>query len=326
MSATYPNPALSYAVLSGGIGGAKLVLGLQQVLAAGQLQVIANTGDDFEHLGLPICPDIDTLIYTLAGIANPETGWGLRDESWQFMAAMGELGGPTWFRLGDRDLATHVRRRDCLQQGQTLSEAITALRLSRDVAVPIWPMSDAPVRTIVETAAGPLDFQDYFVRQQAQPVATGFRYTGSEAARASAGALCALTLPNLGAILISPSNPWLSIAPILSVADIKTTMCASTAPVIAVAPIVNGAAIKGPTAKLMRELGIEPSVVSIAMHYRDILDGLVIDTQDRARQDAIEDMGIRVYITNTVMQSLADKAALAQHVLEFATQLRAEPR
>jgi LPPG:FO 2-phospho-L-lactate transferase len=294
------------------------------VLVAGQLQVIANTGDDFEHLGLPVCPDIDTLIYTLAGIANPETGWGLRDESWQFMAALGELGGPTWFRLGDRDLATHVRRRDCLQQGQTLSAAITALRLSRGVAVPIWPMSDTPVHTIVETAAGPLEFQDYFVRQRAQPVATGFHYTGSESARASAGALRALTLPNLGAILISPSNPWLSIAPILSVADIKTTIRASAAPVIAVAPIVNGAAIKGPTAKLMRELGIEPSVVSIAMHYRDILDGLVIDTQDRALQDAIEDMGIRVHITNTVMQSLADKAALAQQVLDFATQLRAE--
>jgi LPPG:FO 2-phospho-L-lactate transferase len=316
--------APSYAVLSGGIGGAKLVLGLQQVLAATQLQVIANTGDDFEHLGLPICPDIDTLIYTLAGVANPETGWGLRNESWQFMAALEALGGATWFRLGDRDLATHVRRRDLLQRGQTLSEATTALRLAQNVSVPIWPMSDAPVRTLIETAGGPLEFQDYFVRQQAQPVALGFYYSGSESARASSGALRALNATDLAAIILTPSNPWLSIAPILSVDDIKATITANAAPVIAVSPIVNGAAIKGPTAKLMRELGIEPSVNSIAMHYRDILDGLVIDTQDRARQDAIEAMGIRVYVTNTVMQNLADKAALAQHVLDFAAQLRAD--
>lgn len=322
-----PPPAFtapSYAVLSGGIGGAKLVLGLQQVLAAGQLQVIANTGDDFEHLGLPICPDIDTLIYSLAGVANPETGWGLRNESWQFMAALEALGGATWFRLGDRDLATHIRRRELLQRGRTLSEATTALRLALNVAVPIWPMSDAPVRTLVETTGGPLEFQDYFVRQQAQPVARGFHYSGSESARASGGALSALKAAGLAAIILTPSNPWLSIAPILSIADIQATITANAAPVIAVSPIVNGAAIKGPTAKLMRELGIEPSVDSIAMHYRDILDGLVIDTQDRARQDAIEAMGIRVYVTNTVMQSLADKAALAQHVVDFAAQLQAE--
>jgi LPPG:FO 2-phospho-L-lactate transferase len=286
------------------------------------LHVIANTGDDFEHLGLPICPDIDTLIYTLAGIANPETGWGLRDEHWQFMAALGELGGPTWFRLGDGDLATHIYRHELLLQGHTLSEAISALRAARGVAVPIWPMSDAPVRTVIDTADGPLDFQDYFVRQQARPVATGFRYTGSESARASSGALRALTAPGLAAIIVTPSNPWLSIAPILSIRDIKTTISARPAPVIAVSPIVNGAAIKGPTAKLMRELRLEPSVVSIAVHYCDILDGLVIDIQDRAQQDAIEAMGIRVSITNTVMQNRADKAALAQHVLDFAAQLR----
>ena len=290
----------------------------------GSWQVIANTGDDFEHLGLPICPDLDTLIYTLAGAANPATGWGLRNETWHFMEALEALGGAAWFRLGDRDLATHLRRRELLQRGQTLSEVTTALRLAQNVNVPIWPMSDAPVRTIVETAAGPLDFQDYFVRQQAQPVAKGFRYSGGESARASGGTLKALKAAELGAIILSPSNPWLSIDPILSIGDIKATITAHSAPVIAVSPIVNGAAIKGPTAKLMRELGIEPSVVNIASHYRDIVDGLVIDTQDHALQDAIEAMGIRVYITNTVMQSLADKAALAQHVLDFAAQLRAE--
>ena len=184
-------------------------------------------------------------------------------------------------------------------------------------------MSDTPVRTVVETAGGPLEFQDYFVRQQAQPVITGLRYGGIEAARPSPGALQALAAAASGAIILTPSNPWLSIDPILSVPGIKATISTSATPVVAVSPIVNGAAIKGPTAKLMRELGIEPSVLSIAAHYRDILDGLVIDTQDRAQQDVIEDMGIRVYTTNTVMRNLADKAALAQQVLDFATQLRA---
>jgi len=271
-----------------------------------------------------VCPDLDTIMYTLAGLAHPEQGWGLAGETFDAFAMVERYGGPAWFRLGDRDLATHIRRRDLLQRGQTLSEATTTLRLAQNVAVPIWPMSDEPVRTLIETAGGPLEFQDYFVRQQAQPVALGFRYSGSESARASSGVLRALNATELAAIILTPSNPWLSIAPILSIDDIKATITANAAPVIAVSPIVNGAAIKGPTAKLMRELGIEPSVNSIAMHYRDILDGLVIDTQDRARQDAIEAMGIRVYVTNTVMQNLADKAALAQHVLDFAAQLRAD--
>lgn len=323
MSPNHPKPAPNYAVLSGGIGGAKLVVGLRQVLADGQLQVIANTGDDFEHLGLPISPDIDTLIYSLAGIANPETGWGLRDESWQFMDALAGLGGPDWFRLGDRDLATHIRRRELLAQGCTLSETTRRLAQAHGVHVPVWPMSDTPVRTVVETAGGPLEFQDYFVRQQAQPVITGLRYGGIEAARPSPGALQALAAAASGAIILTPSNPWLSIDPILSVPGIKATISTSKAPVVAVSPIVKGAAIKGPTAKLMRELGIEPSVLSIAAHYRDILDGLVIDTQDRAQQDAIEDMGIRVHISNTVMRDLADKVALAQQVLDFATRMRA---
>jgi len=320
------NPAPTYTVLSGGIGGAKLVLGLSELLAPGQLQVIANTGDDFEHLGLPISPDIDTLIYTLAGIVNPESGWGRRDESWQFMASLEKLGGPTWFRLGDRDLATHVQRREWLQQGRRLSQVTAALCAAHGVAVPIHPMSNDPVRTLIDTADGLLEFQDYFVRRQAQPVAQGFHYAGSRSARAANGALLALTVPEPHAIFLTPSNPWLSIAPILSIDTIKTTISASRAPVIAVSPIVKGAAIKGPTAKLMRELGIEPSVISIAAHYRDILDGLVIDTQDSAAQDAIAAMGIRVSVVNTVMHNLADKVALARHVLEFAAQLRSALR
>lgn len=312
----------SFAILSGGVGGAKLVLGMAQVLGANQLQVIANTADDFEHLGLTICPDIDTLTYTLAGIANPETGWGLQNETWHFMDSLEKLGGETWFRLGDRDLATHIRRRELLLAGRSLSEVTAELSQALGVTVPIWPMADDPVRTVIETDAGSLAFQDYFVRRQAQPVARSFHYTGSDQVRAADSALTALQAATSGAIIITPSNPWLSIDPILSLSDIKTTITTSTAPVIAISPIVGGKAIKGPTAKLMREIGIAPSSLSIAEHYRDIIDGLIIDKQDSAQQDAIEAMGIKVKVCNTVMHNLADKTLLAEHVLDFAASMR----
>jgi len=312
----------SFAILSGGVGGAKLVLGMAQVLGANQLQVIANTADDFEHLGLTICPDIDTLTYTLAGIANPETGWGLQNETWHFMDSLEKLGGETWFRLGDRDLATHIRRRELLLAGRSLSEVTAELSQALGVTVPIWPMADDPVRTVIETDEGSLAFQDYFVRRQARPVARSFHYTGSDQVRAADSALTALQAATSGAIIITPSNPWLSIDPILSLSDIKTTITTSTAPVIAISPIVGGKAIKGPTAKLMRETGMEPSSLSIAEHYRDIIDGLIIDNQDSAQQDAIEAMGIKVKVCNTVMNSLADKILLAEHTLDFAACMR----
>jgi len=312
----------SYTVLSGGVGGAKLVLGLQRILRSGQLQVIANTGDDFEHLGLTICPDIDTLTYTLGGIVNQNNGWGLQDESWNFMDGMKKLGGATWFRLGDRDVATHTRRSELLRSGLSLTEVTAALSQALGVAVSILPMSDDPVRTFIETDEGTLAFQDYFVRRKAEPVAMSFHYRGSKQAHASPAALAALEAAT-GAIIITPSNPWLSIDPIMSLSDIKTKIKANPAPVIGVSPIVGGRALKGPTAKLMREIGIEPTAANIAEHYREFLDGLIIDNQDAEHQDAIEAMGIRVKVCNTMMMNLSDKIQLAEDTLEFAASLRA---
>ncbi|MDP6437845.1 MAG: 2-phospho-L-lactate transferase [Gammaproteobacteria bacterium] len=311
----------TYTVLSGGVGGAKLALGLDETLTRGQLSVIANTGDDFEHLGLKICPDIDTLIYTLAGIADPETGWGLNNESWQFMESLEKLGGETWFRLGDRDLATHLRRKELLETGRTLTEVTAELCRAMGVEASILPMSDDPVSTRIHTKEGALPFQEYFVRLQTEPVATGFDYAGSETARATADVLATLKHDSLAAIFIAPSNPWLSIDPILSLGDIKSTIIDTRVPVVAVSPIVAGKALKGPTAKLMEETGLDPSVTSIAGHYSELVDGLIIDEQDASLQDEIEDMGLRVGITRTVMNSHQDKVSLAEFAIEFAALL-----
>ena len=314
----------SYTVLSGGVGGAKLVLGLQRILRSGQLQVIANTGDDFEHFGLTICPDIDTLTYTLGGIVNQNNGWGLQDESWNFMDGMKNLGGATWFRLGDRDVATHTRRSELLRSGLSLTEVTAALSQALGVAVSIMPMSDDPVRTIIETDEGTLAFQDYFVRRKTEPAASAFHYSGSDQASASNAALAALENAASGAIIITPSNPWLSIDPIMSLSDIKNAINASPAPVIGISPIVGGRALKGPTAKLMGELGIEPSVLNIARHYRDVVDGLIIDNQDADQQNAIEAMGLTVKVCNTMMMNLSDKIKLAEDTVSFAASLRAD--
>lgn len=325
-----PDTKPSFVVLTGGIGGAKLVLGLQQAIAGDALDVIVNTGDDFEHLGLPICPDLDTLIYTLAGIVNPETGWGMADESWEFMAALEELNGDTWFRLGDRDLATHIKRGQLLASGNTLSAATRLLCEAAGLDINICPMSDDPVRTHINTGSEALEFQDYFVRKKAGPVARSISYAGSEEASASAGALAALNSEDLAAVFISPSNPWLSIDPILSLSDIESTIINNSAPVVAVSPIVGGNAIKGPTAKLMREFNLEVSALSIAEHYAGhcdaqgagLVDGFIIDRQDGSEREAIESLGMKVAITNTIMNTLDDKKALAEFALDFAGQIR----
>ncbi len=319
------NSDQKFTVLSGGVGGAKLVLGLRDILGADALQVVVNTGDDFEHIGLPVCPDIDTLIYTLADQANPETGWGRRDESWHFMDALAALGGDTWFRLGDRDLGTHVRRRELLQNGVTLSAATLQIARVMGVSTPIYPMSDAPVQTLIATATGEISFQDYFVRLHAQPAITGIRYRSESSAAPGPGALQALAADDLTGIIIAPSNPWLSIAPILSVAELKSSILCNKAPVIAVSPIVDGQAIKGPTAKLMDELGIGASVVGIAEYYRNLIDGLVIDQKDKQHRAIIEGMGIQVAVTNTIMNDLQDKTRLAQFVCDFAMTLGQKP-
>jgi LPPG:FO 2-phospho-L-lactate transferase len=308
--------------LSGGVGGAKLALGLSRILAPAQLDVIVNTGDDFEHLGLTICPDLDTLTYTLAGLNNTETGWGRAGETWTFMASLRALGGESWFQLGDGDLAIHVERTRRLAAGEPLSRVTAELTARLGIELSVIPMSDDPVRTFVETAAGALAFQHYFVRDQCAPEVTGFEFRGAKTATPSPMALGALADPALDAVVICPSNPFISIDPILAVPGLRGAIEDAAAPVIAVSPIVGGKAIKGPTAKMMLELGVTQSAASVARHYDGLIDGFVLDSEDAASGDEIRALGLDVLTTNTVMQSLEDRVSLAADVLEFATKLR----
>ncbi len=306
--------------LSGGIGGAKLALGLSRTLPGDELLIVANTGDDFEHLGLSISPDLDTLMYTLAGIANPETGWGRRDETWSFMAALDGVGGETWFRLGDRDLATHVERTRRLRTGETLSAVTADLCRRLGVAPRILPMSDDAVRTRVLTETGWIDFQDYFVRQQCRPVVRRLAFAGADAARPHPEFLAALRRPDLRAVVICPSNPFISVEPILSLGGIRDALGSCAAPVIAVSPIIGGRAIKGPTAKMMAELGMAVSAATVAERYADLLDGYVVDHADA---DVLTGVAPRVFLADTLMTTLDDREALARVVLAAADELRA---
>ena len=311
-----------YVALSGGVGGAKLALGLCDVLAdPARLTVVANTGDDFEHLGLKVCPDLDTLTYTLAGLANEEAGWGRAGESGAFMEALGALGGETWFFLGDKDLAVHVERTRRLQAGESLSAVTASLCARLGIQAHIVPMSDDPVPTVVETAEGPLAFQHYFVRERCRPKVLGFRYQGAAQARPLAAFLDALGAADLGAVIVCPSNPYISIDPILAVPGVRDALGACGAPVIAVSPIVGGQAVKGPTAKMMSERGIAPSAAAIAEHYAGLIDGFVLDEADRAQAAAIAAGGVAVEVTATMMTARAEKQALARAVLAFAGRL-----
>jgi LPPG:FO 2-phospho-L-lactate transferase len=304
--------------LSGGIGGAKLALGLSRVLPAGKLVVIANTGDDFEHLGLSISPDLDTLMYTLAGIDNPEAGWGLRSETWNFMTALDALGGEAWFRLGDRDLATHVERTRRLKAGESLSRITEDFCRRLGVPTKILPMSDDEVRTRVRTAEGWLDFQDYFVRRRCEPVVTELFYEGAVAARAQPEFLSMLADPRLRAVVICPSNPFLSIDPILALPGVRAALAVCPAPVVAVSPIIAGRAVKGPTAKMMAELGLPVAAAAVAKHYGDLLDGYLVDHGDAATAAC---PGVEVASAATLMTTLAAREALAREVLTFADSL-----
>lgn len=311
--------------LSGGVGGAKLALGLARAMAPSALTVVANTGDDFAHLGLHVSPDLDTLTYTLAGLNNPEAGWGRAGETFAFLAALEALGGETWFRLGDSDLATHVERTRRLRAGESLTAVTAAFCAALGIAVRILPMSDDPVRTVVETGEGPLAFQHYFVREQCRPAVTGFRFEGAAEARANPAFLDALSDPALGAVIVCPSNPFISIDPILALPGVGKALEACAAPLIAVSPIVAGRALKGPTAKMMGELGLPTTARAVAAHYGALLDGFVLDTADRALGEAMRDEGHAILLTDTVMESLEDRIALAHAVLAFAETLRDEP-
>jgi LPPG:FO 2-phospho-L-lactate transferase len=298
--------------LSGGVGGAKLALGLCRILPPDTLTIVANTGDDFEHLGLAISPDLDTLLYTLSGNDNPELGWGRRGETWNFMTALEALGGETWFRLGDGDLATHVERTRRLHAGESLSAIIDDFRRRLGIIARLLPMSDDPVRTRLRTPDGWLDFQDYFVRLRCEPVISELDFAGAETARPYPDFLATLADPDLRAIVICPSNPFISIDPILAVPGIRAALRDCHAPVVAVSPIIGGKAVKGPTAKMMAELGLPVDAAAVAHHYRDFLDLYIADEEDAA---AVAGLDIPVVLTRTLMQSLADREALARTIL-----------
>ena len=298
--------------LSGGVGGAKLALGLYNVLPPGALTVVANTGDDFAHLGLSISPDLDTLLYTLAGLDNCETGWGRRGETWTFMAALEALGGETWFRLGDGDLATHVERTRRLAAGKSLAAVTDDFRRRLGISARLLPMSDDPVRTRLLTDEGWLDFQDYFVRRHCAPMVREIVFAGAAAARPNPDFLAALADDGLRMVVICPSNPLISIDPILSLPGVRGALRACRAPVVAVSPIIGGKAVKGPTAKMMAELGLPVDAASVARHYGGLLDHYVVDGADA---DAVNGIDLPLTATRTLMETMADREALARVVL-----------
>ncbi|MBY6058765.1 2-phospho-L-lactate transferase [Leisingera daeponensis] len=306
------------AALCGGVGGAKLALGLSCVLAPEQLSIIVNTADDFEHLGLSISPDIDTVTYTLSETVNPETGWGRKDESWRFMESLERLGGETWFSLGDTDLATHAIRTARLSGGARLTEVTRDIARALGIAVPILPATDDRLRTIVETDEGALPFQRYFVGRRCQPRALSLRYENAQNAALTPQVVAALEAPDLAAIVICPSNPFLSVDPILAIPDARARIRAAGVPVIAVSPIIGGRAVKGPLSKMMQEFGQPSDVDSIARHYADLADVLIVDEADR--DTAFE--GPVKHVAKTLMNTLQDRIALAAVVLDLTNELR----
>ncbi len=300
--------------LSGGVGGAKLLRGLYRVLPPGTLAAIVNTGDDFEHLGLHISPDIDTALYTLAELAHPEQGWGRREETWNFMSALESVGGETWFRLGDADLALHVERTRQLKAGEPLSSVIAHFARSFGIRAQIIPMSDDPVATRVVTDEGELAFQDYFVRRRCEPVLRKLRYQGAEQAQLTDSARTAFASPDLEAIIIAPSNPWLSIDPLLAIPELRRALETAKCPRIAVTPIIAGKAVKGPTAKIMSEFGIASSPLSVADHYRGVIDGFVLDERDDVFAGQFD---VPVEVRGTLMLTPEDCEQVARHALAF---------
>lgn len=302
--------------LTGGVGGAKLAEGLMQ--AVDRLTLVVNTGDDFNHLGLHISPDIDTALYTLSGLANPETGWGRKDETWSFMAALEQLGGESWFRLGDADLAMHVERTRRMANGDSLSDIVSGLSARLDIPVEMLPMSDNPVRTRVRTDIGELDFQQYFVREQCRPRVQKIDYMGASEAVPAPGVVKTLREAELQAVIICPSNPYLSIGPILSIPGMRDLLRASGAPVIAVSPLVGGLAVKGPTTKIMEELGLSVSALQVFKEYEGLIDGFVLDERDAHLEDQIN---LPTLCIDTLMQSSEDRVRVARATLAFANSL-----
>lgn len=318
-----PLPQGRIIALCGGVGGAKLALGLARLLPPEQLAVVVNTGDDFDHMGLRVCPDLDTVMYTLAGQSNPVQGWGLADESWRLMERLVALGGADWFQLGDLDLATHILRTAWLREGLTLTQVTQRLALALAIGATLLPMSDDPVSTVVHTADGrSLPFQQYFVRERCEPVVSRLEFVGADVAQPHPRLLQLLAEEETAGVVICPSNPYLSIDPLLQLPGLRSALQQSGVPVVAVAPIVAGGAIKGPTGKIMTELGVPVTPHAVARHYDGLLDGFLLDRQDAEQADAIAALGIRVVIEQTVMQTLADRMALAAAALGLIQELQ----
>lgn len=305
---------------SGGIGGARLALGLQHTLPPGELTVVVNTGDDFEHLGLAISPDIDTMLYTLSAQENPDRGWGRGGDSWHFMAEIERLGGESWFRLGDKELAVNIERTRRLNAGEKLSAITADFARHFGILGKVVPMTNDMVRTMVITEdEGTLDFQQYFVARRCEPVVKGMAYAGAADAQMPPVMQEVLTDPSLQAIVICPSNPWLSIAPILEIPAWREALQEATVPVIAVSPLLNGHAVKGPATKIMSELKLEPSSAAIAQFYAGIIDGFVLD---RSEAHVAPEIAVATHVTATSIKTPADRQRLAGEVLEFAGSFR----
>ncbi|HEY7466353.1 MAG TPA: 2-phospho-L-lactate transferase [Dehalococcoidia bacterium] len=300
-------------VLAGGVGGARLAFGLQRALPPHDLTVIVNTGDDFDHLGLRICPDLDTVTYTLAGLANRETGWGLAGDTFEALAALERVGGPAWFRLGDRDLATHLQRTSLLSQGLRLTEVTARLCAALGVPARVLPMTDDVVATKVLTTEGELDFQDYFVRRRCEPEVKGVRFAGIETTLPSPDADAALR--DADGIVIAPSNPFVSVEPILALPGLRDAVASKT--VVAVSPIVGGQAIKGPAAKMLRELGQDVSAAGVARRYAGLVGGFVMDRQDASLEGEVSALGFETVLAQTIMRSDAERESLARVCLEL---------
>ncbi|MEO5586702.1 MAG: 2-phospho-L-lactate transferase [Novosphingobium sp.] len=303
--------------LSGGVGGAKLAAGLAAVLPPERLTIAVNTGDDFEHLGLTICPDIDSVAYALAGLNDTVRGWGVVDESWRTMEMLGRVGEATWFNLGDRDMAMHLARSWRLRAGETLSAVTARLTAALGIAHAVVPMSDAPVRTQIETADGWLDFQRYFVAEQCRPVAKAIRFEGAGAPPSPALA-AALARDDLAAVVICPSNPFLSVDPILAVGGVRSALAALEVPVVAVSPLVGGKPVKGPLSKLLQELGSGSDNLAIARHYGALVDRFVIDRGDATDAQGLRALSLSVTVTETLMRDADDRERLARAVLAAA--------
>jgi LPPG:FO 2-phospho-L-lactate transferase len=307
--------------LAGGVGGSRLLLGLSRTIDPDRLTVIVNTGDDVVLHGLVICPDLDTVTYTLAGIADAEQGWGIAGDTFHALEALGRFGRETWFRLGDRDLATHVHRTALLREGHTLSDATDLIRRSFGVRCRILPMTNDPVRTVVITDRGPQPLQAYLVRDRAQPPVRGVRFEHVERSRPAPGVLEAIE--GAHGIVVCPSNPILSIGPILAVPGIRHALRKTEAPVVAVSPVVGGRSLKGPTDRCLEGLGHEVSALGVARLYHDFLDLLVVDTLDAGQVDAIRALPLQAKVARTVMHDLEAKISLAREVLAC---LRTRPR